>query len=324
MSLVLEAFELRRTDGVPLLGPLRLSLGSGERPGLVGESGAGKSLLARACFGALPPGVVQHGGTLRVFGVTLEPGPAREALRPRLGWLPQDPQQGMHPLLSLSEHLALPPRLYRGESSAAALARLGPLLARLRVPGDPAFLGRFPHQISGGQRQRLGLAMAIACDPELLLLDEPTSALDPGVRGDFLDLVLDLQRARGLGCLWITHDLTLAARSCERLVVLYAGQILEAGPTAELLRAPRHPYTVRLLAAARGLPSTEAGFQPAPEARPPGCPFQPRCARQLDSCQQSQPWRGSTMDGVRCGRPLGSAHWVGQASPTPNPGHCPR
>ncbi len=307
MSLVMEAFELRRTDGVPLLGPLQLSLGPGARLGLVGESGSGKSLLARACFGALPPGVVQHGGTLRVFGVNLAPGPDREALRPRLGWLPQDPQQGLNPLLTLAEHLALLPGIFRGESPAAALARLGPLLERLCLPGDRAFLAQFPHQLSGGQRQRLGLAMALSCDPELLLLDEPTSALDPRIQRDFLNLVLDLQRERGLGCLWITHDLALAARACERLVVLYAGVILEAGPTIRLLSAPRHPYTTRLLEAARGQPSTEAGFQPAPDARPEGCPFQPRCARRQGSCKHWRAWQGSPRDGVRCERPLRAA-----------------
>ena len=305
MSLVLEAFQLRRTDEVALLGPLHLRLEPGERLGLVGESGSGKSLLARACFGALPPGVVQTGGTLLAFGVALDrPGAAREALRPRLGWLPQDPQQGLNPLLNLSEHLALLPGLYRNESPTTALARLRPLLERLRLPQDPAFLARFPYELSGGQRQRLGLAMALACEPELLLLDEPTSALDPGVQGDFLELVLDLQRERGLGCLWITHDLALAARACERLVVLYAGQVLEAGPTAEILRARRHPYTARLMEAARGRPSTEAGFQPAPGQRPEGCPFQPRCPRRQATCRQSRPWRGSLMDGVRCERPL--------------------
>jgi len=319
MSLVLEAFELRRTDGVPLLGPLRLSLGSGERLGLVGESGAGKSLQARAGFGALPLGVVQHGGTLRVFSVTLEPGPAREALRPRLGWLPQDPQQGLHPLLSLSEHLALLPRLYRGESSASALARLDSA-----CPEIPPSWAASPTRSAGGNASAWAWPWPLPATRNSCSCTSPPPPWIRASGGDFLDLVLDLQRARGLSCLWITHDLTLAARSCERLVVLYAGQILEAGPTAELLRAPRHPYTACLLAAARGLPSTDAGFQPAAEARPPGCPFQPRCARQLDSCQQSQPWRGSTMDGVRCGRPLGPAHWVGQASPTPNPGHCPR
>jgi oligopeptide/dipeptide ABC transporter ATP-binding protein len=146
--------------------------------------------------------------------------------------------------------------------------------------------------------------MALSCDPELLILDEPTTALDPLAQRAFLDLMLDLQRERGLGFLWITHDLALASLACDRLLVLYGGQPLEAGPTARLLSAPRHPYTARLVEAARRQPSIESGFLPAPEDRPEGCPYQQRCSRTQTGCSNWASWTGSVRDGLRCDAPL--------------------
>jgi oligopeptide/dipeptide ABC transporter ATP-binding protein len=297
MSLEIRNLLLTRLDGVHLLGPLDLDLAPGERLGLVGESGSGKTLLVRALFGVLPPGVRQADGTVRAFGAS--PGPDG-----RLAWVPQDPGQALHPLLTVAQHLALLPRALRGEPFGAALARLAPLLERLRLPGDRSFLRRRPHQLSGGQRQRLCLAMALSCDPALMVLDEPTTALDPLVQADFLALVLDLQRERDLGVLWITHDLGLAAAAGERLLVLYGGQTVEAGPAARLLAGPRHPCTARLLAAARREPSSEAGFLAAPEDRPAGCLFRPRCPAPGPRCATPRPWRGTPRDGLRCERPL--------------------
>jgi oligopeptide/dipeptide ABC transporter ATP-binding protein len=306
MTLSLEALTLQRTDGVRLLGPLSLSLAAGDRLALVGESGSGKSLLAQAVFGVLPPGVIQSDGAITAFGSRMGcPGAGREGIRgARLAWVPQDPLQALNPLLTLGEHLVLLPGIHRAESRNLALARLAPLIERLRLPAGAAFLERFPHQISGGQRQRLCLAMALSCDPELLVLDEPTTALDPLVQKEFLDLVLDLQRERGLGFLWITHDLALAALACERLLVLYGGQALEGGQAAQVLRAPRHPYTTRLVEAARRQPSTESGFLSAPQDRPEGCPFQPRCPEAQPSCLRWAPWEGTPWDGLRCDRSM--------------------
>lgn len=301
MSLEIRNLVLKRSDGVRLLGPLDLDLAPGERLGLVGESGSGKSLLARAILGTPPPGVHLESGTVRDSdGAPLPEG--------RIGWMPQDPAQALHPLLTVAEHLTLLPRALRGESSPGALARLAPLLGQLRLPGGPAFLRRRPHQLSGGQRQRLVLAMALACDPALLVLDEPTTALDPLAQRDFLDLVLGLQRERGMGFLWITHDLGLASAACERLVVLYGGVALEAGPASRLLASPRHPCTARLLAAARREPSVEAGFLPAPEERAAGCPFRPRCPAPGPRCASPRPWRGSPREGFRCDHPLAHPH----------------
>jgi oligopeptide/dipeptide ABC transporter ATP-binding protein len=220
----------------------------------------------------------------------------------------------MNPFLNLGEHLALLPTLHTEVSKEEALANLTPLLVRLHLPIDPAFLSRFPHQISGGQRQRVCLAMALSCDPELLILDEPTAALDPLVQKEFLDLMLDLQRDRGLGFLWITHDLAVASVVCDRLLVLYGGEPLEMGPTQALLTAPRHPYTTRLLEAARHQPSEESGFLLAPQDRPIGCPFQPRCSFRQTSCTAWKPWQShpdcgpisNIPDfGFRCEQPMG-------------------
>ncbi|WP_243300821.1 ABC transporter ATP-binding protein [Geothrix oryzisoli] len=309
MSLAIDALLLERVDGVRLLGPLDLRLDPGERLGLVGESGSGKSLLVQALFGVLPPGVRLAGGKFTAFGVPMDqPGRDRDLIRgARMAWMPQDPRQALNPLLSLGQHLTLLPGVHRGESPSAALERLGPLLERLELPTGGPFLGRFPHQISGGQRQRICLAMALACDPELLVLDEPTTALDPLAEAAFLDLVLELQRQRGLGFLWITHDLALASRACERLLVLYGGEAMEAGPAARLLSAPRHPYTARLLTAARRQPSSESGFLPAPQDRPAGCPFRPRCPDPAGTCGAWGSWRGNPHDGLRCERPLEAA-----------------
>lgn len=288
MSLAIDALLLHRVDGVRLLGPLSLHLAPGERVSLVGESGSGKSLLIQAIFGVLPPGVIQAGGVIRTFGTS--PDPTDPSGGARLSWVPQDPLQALNPMLTLAEHLALLPTIHCAESRSEALTRLGPLLERLRLPQDPGFLGRFPHQASGGQRQRICLAMALSCDPKLLVLDEPTTALDPLVQREFLNLVRELQGERGLGTLWITHDLALAAEVSDRMLVLYGGEPLEAGPTSRLLTAPRHPYTARLLEAARQQPSSESGFLPAPQDRPQGCPFQFRCARRSDTCATWAPW----------------------------------
>ncbi|WP_291271154.1 ABC transporter ATP-binding protein [Geothrix sp.] len=321
MSLVIDALLLERADGVRLLGPLSLSLAPGERLGLAGESGSGKSLLTQALFDVLPPGVRQAGGSISAFGVPLDrPGAARDRLRgARISWVPQDPGQALNPLLTLAQHLTLLPELHRGESTSTALARLTPLLEHLRLPADAAFLRRFPHQLSGGQRQRLGLAMALSCDPELLVLDEPTTALDPTTQRAFVDLVLDLQRQRGLGFLWITHDLALAAQACDRLLVLYGGEPMEAGPVARLLGAPRHPYTARLVEASRRQPSRESGFLPAPQDRPAGCPFRPRCAVASGACAAWAPWQGTPGRGFRCEQPLPSADWSSPCTPCSAP-----
>jgi len=306
MSLKIDALVLERSDGVRLLGPLSLQLAPGERLGLVGESGSGKSLLVQAIFGALPAGVRQSAGTIRAFQTPMDrPGSARDQVRgARLAWMPQDSLGALNPLMTLAEHLALLPGVHRRESSPATLARLSPLLDRLDLPREGAFLGRFPHQISGGQRQRICLAMALSCDPELLILDEPTAALDGPTQQAFLELVMGLQQERGLAFLWITHDLTLAAQACDRLLVLYGGQPLEAGPVTRLWDAPHHPYTARLLEAVRRQPPSEFGFLPAPEDWPVGCPFQPRCQVPTPTCITWNPWRGEWGDGYRCEHPL--------------------
>ena len=302
MSLSTRNLELCRQDGVPLLGPLDLDLEPGERIALLGESGSGKSLLAQALVGLLPKGVQQSGGWVQAFGCRMDlPSPDRDQIRGhRLTWIPQDPLLALNPLVRLKDHLALLPWVQRKESHRSALKRLSPLLERLRLPLEPAFLQRFPLEISGGQRQRIVLAMALSCDPEILVLDEPTSALDPALQREFLDLMAGFQQERGLGWLWITHDLEVAAAVADRVAVLYGGVLLEAGPARRILDSPRHPYTRRLREAHLGHPSTEAGFLEAPGRRPPGCPFQPRCPHALPSCSQWKAWQGDPKAGIRC------------------------
>jgi oligopeptide/dipeptide ABC transporter ATP-binding protein len=305
MSLMVDELALERADGALLLAPLSFRLDPGDRLGLVGESGSGKSLLVQAIFGVLPGGVRQAGGRVEAYGVpTDRPHPHRDQVRGRrLAWVAQDPLQALNPFLRVQDHLVLLPGVHLGESRRAALHRLAPLLERLRLPGDRAFLRRYPHELSGGQRQRLVLAMALSCNPGLLILDEPTTALDPTVQAEFLSLVLELQAERGLGYLWISHDLGVVSAVTERILVLYGGHAMEAGTTAEVLARPRHPYTRRLLSAALREPATEGGFLSAPGERPEGCPFRPRCPEAVESCAAWGPWQRDAAGGLRCERP---------------------
>lgn len=302
MTLEIEDLLLVRSDGNALLGPISLRVNPGERVGLVGESGSGKSLLVQASFGVLPRDVRQEAGRILAFGVPMDrPNSQRDGIQGRrLAWIAQDPQQALNPFLRVQDHLNLLPSVHLKESRPASLARLAPLLERLRLPQDTHFFRRYPHELSGGQRQRLVLAMALSCDPELLVLDEPTTALDPTVQAEFLSLMAELQRERNLGWLWITHDLGVVASVTDRLVVLYGGEPMEAGPTQRLVRDPRHPYTQRLLSAARREPAEEAGFLAAPGERPKGCPFRGRCPREKQSCATWSAWRGTQTDGLRC------------------------
>lgn len=302
MTLRVEGLALARADGATLLAPLDLRLEPGDRRGLVGESGSGKSLLVQAVFGVLPPGVAQVTGHISAFGVPMDrPHPDRDRIRGRrLAWVPQDPLQALNPFLRAKDQLALLPGVHLGESPRASLARLSPLLERLRLPRDRGFLHRHPHDLSGGQRQRLVLAMALSCDPDLLILDEPTTALDPTVQAEFLNIILELQKERNLGYLWISHDLGVVASVTERILVLYGGQAMEAGSTSQVLSSPRHPYTRRLLEAARREPAREAGYLPGPGERLPGCPFRGRCAEARASCCEWRPWQGDPDQGLRC------------------------
>jgi peptide/nickel transport system ATP-binding protein len=306
MSLNIHDLELQRADGASLLGPLTLDLPPGLRTGVVGESGSGKSLLVQALFGVLPPGVKQTFGSISAWGVAMDqPTPARDQVRgARLGWVPQDPLQALNPFLRVEDHLGLLPAVHRKESTETALARLTPLLQRLRLPLDRAFLRRYPAELSGGQRQRLCLAMALSCDPEVLVLDEPTTALDPTVQADFLALMLELHQERSFGWIWISHDLGVLASVCTHLLVLYGGHLMEAGPSERVLHAPRSPYTARLIQAARRDPSHEAGMLAAPGQRPKGCPYRGRCPKEDPACEAWTPWIGPQEQGHRCIHPL--------------------
>lgn len=302
MGLMAQELAIHTQDGVRLLGPMALCLEPGERVGLIGESGSGKSLLGRALVGLLPKDLGVQAKAFSCFGRSL----GQEPLWNWSGcaWVPQDPALALHPLLSVDEHLVLLPKAWFHEPAKQARARMLPLIERLRLPTDRRFLRKFPHQMSGGQRQRLAIALALSGEPAFLVLDEPTTSLDPATRRAVVELLEELHRNRGLGYLWISHDLELMAAVTDRLMVLYGGALLEAGPTARILGHPRTPYAARLLSASCGEPSGDPGFLPAPALRPIGCPFQPRCPASHVSCGQWGPWQGTPGDGFRCENPL--------------------
>ena len=274
------------------------ALERGRTLGLIGESGCGKSLTALALMGLLPDGA-QVRGSIRFDGrelTTLDDAALCGLRGNRIGMVFQEPMTALNPLHTVGRQIAEPLRLHRGLSAAAARAEALRLLERVQLPQAAARLDAYPHQLSGGQRQRVVIAIALACGPALLVADEPTTALDVTVQREVLKLILELVREDGMALLLVSHDLGLMGDTVEQLLVMYAGHVVERGPTAAVFARPAHPYT-RGLRAARphlGMPrgarlATIPGRVPELTRMPAGCAFAERCPLVIDACRAAVP-----------------------------------
>jgi oligopeptide transport system ATP-binding protein len=266
--------------------------------GVAGESGSGKTMSVLALLGLLPPGAVVEGRA--VFGgrdlLRLRPRELRRVAGREIGMVFQDPMTSLHPMLSIGKQLTEHLRRRLGLDRHAAARRATDLLEQVRIPDPEGALHAFPHQFSGGMRQRIAIAIALACGPKLLIADEPTTALDVTVQAGIIRLLDRLRREADLSVILITHDLGVMSSIADRVTILYASRVVESGDREELLRRPRHPYTRALLDA---LPHPEAagerplvaigGAPPSPRRLPSGCAFHPRCAYALESCTLAVP-----------------------------------
>jgi oligopeptide/dipeptide ABC transporter ATP-binding protein len=270
----------------------------GEVFGVAGESGSGKTISALALLGLLPPGASATGQAI-FDGVDLLSIGQRRLRRicgREIAMVFQDPLTSFHPMLSIGRQMTEHLRHHLGTSHRDAARRAVDLLDEVRIPDPEAALVAFPHQFSGGMRQRIAIAGALMCEPRLLIADEPTTALDVTVQAGIIRLLDRLRRERSLSVVLITHDLGIMSAVAERLAVFYAGRIVETGPAADVLSAPRHPYTHALL---RALPHVDApegsaleaidGAPPRPEEVPEGCAFHPRCAYAVAACRTEVP-----------------------------------
>ena len=280
----------------------------GRALGVVGESGSGKSTTALAVLGLLAPEARIESGAAQFKGQSLFdlPEDARRDLRGnRISIVFQDPFGSLNPALPVGRQIAEPLVWHQGMDAGAAAIEVERLLAEVGIPRPREVALAFPHQLSGGMKQRALIATALACSPELLILDEPTTALDVTIEAQILDLLEELRRSRGLSMLYITHNLGVVARICDDVCVLYAGRVVEQGTTAAVLEAPRHPYTKGLLASLPRVSERKHRLAPIPgrfpdlSAPPPGCIFHPRCSFVLERCR-SEPQ--VLADGVRCWR----------------------
>jgi oligopeptide/dipeptide ABC transporter ATP-binding protein len=281
----------------------------GEAFGLVGESGCGKSMTLRAIMGLLPrPGHIV-GGEVLFEGedlVTASPGRLRQVRGGSIAMIFQEPMTALNPVMRVGDQIAEGPQVHLGLSRTASRERALDLMRRVGIP-DPVRRARaYPHELSGGLRQRIMIAIALSCDPKLILCDEPTTALDVTIQDQILKLLLNLRSEFGVSVVFVTHDLAVVAETCERLAVMYAGQIVETGTVDEVFRAPRHPYTLGLLRSVPDFDSVQdslSSIQGAPPdlvLPPPGCRFHPRCPFAQEDCisgefplRQLSPGRGT-------------------------------
>jgi len=261
---------------------------------IVGESGCGKSLTLRAIMGLLPNGGRLESGRVIVDGVVLDTGRKGRGhghrQRRRMSIVFQDPLSALNPIATVGEQIAEAPRHVLGLGRSASRARALELLRHVGIPDPGLRYGAYPHELSGGTRQRVMIAIALSSDPAILLCDEPTTALDVTIQTQILALLADLRAENGLSLVFVTHDLGVVSQVAEHLAVMYAGRIVETGPTAAVLSAPRHPYTSGLLAAAMDVdtperePVTIPGSLPDPLRLPSGCAFHPRCPLATSEC----------------------------------------
>ncbi|WP_226575461.1 ABC transporter ATP-binding protein [Acuticoccus sediminis] len=311
-------------DGVPVLHGIDLSVAPGEAVGLVGESGCGKSVTWLAALGLLPSKAAVT-GSVRLGPVELAGAP-RQTLEDvrgaKIAMIFQDPSSALNPVIRAGRQIVEALRLHRGLTGRAARAEAVRLMDLVGIPDARRRFDLYPHEFSGGQCQRLMIAMALAGEPDLLVADEPTTALDATIQAQILDLLATLREETGMAVVFISHDLGAVSQVCERICVMYAGRIVEEGPVGELFEEPRHPYTRGLFDAIPTLTGPRErlvpipGTVPDPRTLPRGCAFAPRCSRGIALCHLDRPpLRGR--DGARqlaCHDPVpdtaGRAAWA--------------
>ena len=305
------------------VGGVSLHVRPGECLGIIGESGSGKSVTALSVMGlvASPPGVIT-GGAVRYDGEDLIGAPYRQLREMRgrnVAYIFQDPLATLHPLYKVGDQLVEAIRAHRPISAKDGREKAIELLKSVRIPNAEKRISDFPHEMSGGMRQRVGIAMALANDPDIIIADEPTTALDVTVQAQILSLLDDLRRSRGLAIVFITHDFGVVAQLCDRVAVMYAGRIVEEGPTEAILNAPAHPYTARLMACVpelgEGKRRLEAipGLPPVVDKLPRGCAFAERCDKARDACRRDEvTLRRSEDRAVRCLFPEGPVREAAQ------------
>ncbi len=263
---MLSAISLRDGDK-PLLRRVSLTVDNGEVHGLVGESGAGKSTIAKAVLGIIPSQVKVTGGSIVFEGrdlLALRPGELREILGRDIALVPQDPSTALNPARRIDAQMTDGLRLKRGLSAKQARIRARALLEEVQIRDPDRVLKSYPHQHSGGMRPRVLIAAAFGLEPKLVIADEPTTALDVTVQKQILRLIRSLQERHGTSVLFVSHDLGVVAKICDRVTVLYMGKVVEQGVTANVLNAPRHPYTKALLAANPRYDRPDIGLEPTP------------------------------------------------------------
>jgi oligopeptide/dipeptide ABC transporter ATP-binding protein len=280
---------------VKVVSRLNFEINEAEVFGLVGESGCGKSLTALAIMGILPQNAFADGEIIFKGHnlLKLDHESMRKLRGKEISMVFQEPMTSLNPVLTIGYQVAEVPLTHTNLSKRDAMATAIELLKAVKIPSPEIRIKEYPHQMSGGMRQRVMIAMAIACRPSLLIADEPTTALDVTIQAQILDLLGSLRQERHMAMLLITHDLGIIAENAERAAVMYAGRIVEISRVANLLNSPKHPYTVGLL---ESLPKTKgiplkpiAGFVPKPNELPPGCKFSDRCPYMIPRCQKEEP-----------------------------------
>jgi oligopeptide/dipeptide ABC transporter ATP-binding protein len=275
-----------------------LSLNAGETLGIVGESGSGKSTLALTMLRVLPPAAHIVGGRILFEGedlVAKSDADMREIRGKRMAMILQDPMASLNPLFTIGNQVAEPIQIHEKTPRSAAWTRACELLKAVRIPSPETRVRQYPHEMSGGMRQRIVGAIGISCQPRLLIADEPTTSLDLTIQAQYLNLLRELQRAHGLALIFITHNLGIVAKMCDQLAVMYAGRVVESGSVSRIFNAPAHPYTRALLGSIPRMGDSKhrltaiAGQPPDLAALPRGCSFAPRCPQAVDRCRLEAP-----------------------------------
>lgn len=308
-----RAGVVKAVDGVSF------DLAEGEIMGLVGESGSGKTVTGFSLLGLVdaPGRIVEGSVTLNGVELTTLSGAELRSRRGReISMIFQDPIATLNPMLTIGQQMKLAIDAHERMSPRAAEARAVDLLTKVGIPSASARLRAYPHEFSGGMRQRVAIAIALLHHPAVIVADEPTTALDVSIQAQILFQMRDLARETGTAMIWISHDLAVVSSLASKLAVMYAGRIVEQGPTATLLRDPRHPYTAGLIAslpamAKPGSPLKQIpGTTPSLLSLPPGCPFAPRCDRATDICGTEPGMTMQDSRGWRCFHPVGQRETV--------------